>query len=321
MSKAKKISIFTSFILIGLGICLSLGALCSVRFDISKLDTAKFTTNRMIVDQPFQNIQIWDTSSDIHFLPSDDNYCTVIYTEGDGISHSISVEDGTLTIARKDARKLIGYIGIFIEQDEITVYLPQAEYDSLAMKVSDSNIEIPKDFTFTSANIYSSSGDISFEADVKENLSIKTEIGNLFISDVNVQSMDAESTNGDMDLSNIAVSDDIHISTAIGNLSISGVTSKNMEVESTSGDIDLYDVMASNHIQIASTIGNITLNHSDATSLDVKTTSGNVSATLLSDKIFQVASDSGDVNIPVSNEGGKCKINTTIGDIDVEIYQ
>ncbi len=280
MSKAKKISIITSLILIGLGIALSFGALCSVKFDFTKLSTTNFTTKSVTINESFQKIRIQDTSSDIHFVPSDDNRCTVVYTEDDDFTHSVSVEDRTLIIERKESQKLSAYIGINFGRDEIIVYLPQAEYESLDVEATNGNVEIPKDFTFTNASVHTGSGDICFEASVKEDLSISTEIGNV---------------------------------------SVSEVAANNISAASTSGDIELSGIIAHNNIWITSTIGNVTLNHSDAASIDIVTTSGDVNATLLSDKIFQADSDSGDIHVPSSKQGGKCSISTTIGDIDVKI--
>lgn len=144
MSKAKKISIITSLILIGLGIALSFSALCSVKFDFAKLSTTNFTTKSVTIDESFQKIRIQDTSGDIRFAPSDDNRCTVVYTEDDDFTHSVSVEDGTLIIERKESKKLSSYIGIYFDRDEIIVYLPRAEYESLDLESTNGNVEIPK---------------------------------------------------------------------------------------------------------------------------------------------------------------------------------
>lgn len=280
MSKAKKISIFTSLILMILGIVLLFGAMCSVQFDFTKLSTTSFTTKSVAISEPFQNIKIQDTTGDIRFVPSNDNNCTVVYKEDESTTHSIFVKDGTLIIQKDDDKTLDFYVGIHFDQEEIVVSLPQAKYDSLTLDSAIGNVDISKGLTFANATLHTTSGNISFEAAVKENLSIATEIGNTSISEVNA---------------------------------------KNIAVESTSGDIELSDSIAQNHIQIASTIGNIELTHCDAGSLDLSATSGDVYATLLSDKVFEVSSDSGEINIPMSNGDKKCSIATTIGNIDVEI--
>lgn len=319
MSITKKRSVFVSLILIGVGVLLLFIALCSVKFDFTKLSTQNLTTKRYAVGEPFQNIRILEDSCDIRFVPSEDAQCTVLCPEGNGISHSIFIDNGTLTIEKTDKHTHKAYFGFFFEQEEITLYLPQAEYESLALEVSTGNVEIPKDFAFTSASIKNSSGDTCFDAAVKKDLSVHSGVGNLSISPSSAQNIDLQTTSGDIELSNTINSNHISVITTIGNLSVSDVTAQNMDISSTNGDVELSNVIASNRIQATSTIGNISLNHSDATSLDINTTSGNVSAVLLSDKIFHADSTSGDVNIPTTNIGGECSISTGIGDIDVEI--
>lgn len=61
------------------------------------------------------------------------------------------------------------------------------------------------------------------------------------------------------------------------------------------------------------------LDRSDAAEIYVRTDTGDVTGSLLTDKIFFAETDTGDIDVPESVEGGKCKIKTDTGDISIKI--
>jgi DUF4097 and DUF4098 domain-containing protein YvlB len=58
---------------------------------------------------------------------------------------------------------------------------------------------------------------------------------------------------------------------------------------------------------------------SDAAELSIKTDTGDVTGTLLTEKIFDAKSSTGDVDVPKTGSGGKCEIRTGTGDIRIKI--
>ena len=63
----------------------------------------------------------------------------------------------------------------------------------------------------------------------------------------------------------------------------------------------------------------MTFEQSDAGSLRVETVSGDVSGTLLSQKMFQVQSTSGNTNVPLSQSGGICTVTTMSGNVHLSV--
>ena len=57
----------------------------------------------------------------------------------------------------------------------------------------------------------------------------------------------------------------------------------------------------------------------DAGELLISTDTGDVHGTLLTEKIFLVRSSTGEIHVPETVSGGKCKITTSTGDIHIEI--
>ena len=79
--------------------------------------------------------------------------------------------------------------------------------------------------------------------------------------------------------------------------------------------------MAAAAFNIKSDTGSVTFNDSDAAEICIITNTGDVNGTLLSEKVFLIETDTGDVNVPKSITGGRCEITTDTGDIDISIAE
>ncbi len=269
-----------AIMLIAFGLLLSLGALFAMDFDFTKMNTINFTTNTYSIDQAFTSISVEGAECDIRLLISENDTCKVVCTESDKISHSVTVKDNTLTISRSDTRRWYEHIGIYWGSMEIEIYLPQTEYESLYALSLSGNIEIPRDFSFSEAEIHNTSGNVNFSAAVKNDLSINTVSGDITLADITCQNIAAKSTSGSVVFSNV-------------------VTSGNTHIETVSG--------------------NTILQRCDADSIWIKTTSGDILGTLLTEKIFLTDTTSGAIDVPQSTSGGNCEIKTTSGDITFSI--
>ena len=108
-----------------------------------------------------------------------------------------------------------------------------------------------------------------------------------------------------------------------GDIKASDVRCSLLTAGSTSGGIKLQDVRTQNNLNIVNVSGDIVLDKSDAAFLRLKTTSGDISGNLLSPKIFNAYSVSGEINVPPSSPiaSGECRINTVSGDIKIQITE
>ena len=300
MKTNKKIPIITAAALIAAGLFITFGALAAMNFDFTKMNSIKnFETNTYNLEEPFTNITIKGAECDIRFFPSENDSCRIVCKENDKIFHTVSVENNTLTVIRTDNRKWYEHIGIYWGNAELDVYLPQAEYKTLDIASVSGDIEIPDNFSFTEAQVHNTSGDIDFQAPVKNDLLIKTVSGKIYADGASAESLNIHSTSGKLHIKNI--------------------TAGNLNAQSTSGSITLSKVLVSGDMHIKDVSGKVRLEDCDAGALSIKTVSGNVSGTLLTDKKFLTRTTSGDVDVPQSSSGGKCEIQTTSGDISIAI--
>ena len=81
----------------------------------------------------------------------------------------------------------------------------------------------------------------------------------------------------------------------------------------------MADVIAVGMISVERSTGDVKLDSCDAGEISVTTDTGDVTGSLLTDKVFITQTDTGRVNVPETTSGGKCRIFTDTGDIQIEI--
>lgn len=300
MKTAKKVWLIVAGGLVLLGLILFVCALAYTGFDVQNLSTVLLQEKITVIDEPFQNIRIEETESDVEFVLSNDNTCKVSYMEGEGVSRMVYVQDGTLIVRREDDQKWLVRIGVWTQKMKTTVYLPKNAYESLYVRSVSGNIFVPSSFSFTLATIENTSGNIQSAASMETEMFARTVSGNISIEQASPQTLTAITTSGNLSLSSMTVRDAATMKTV-------------------SGDVNLKQTRVENELSCSSTSGNVTFEQSDAGSLRVETVSGDVSGTLLSQKMFQVQSTSGNTNVPLSQSGGICTVTTMSGNVHLSV--
>ena len=87
----------------------------------------------------------------------------------------------------------------------------------------------------------------------------------------------------------------------------------------TTGDLEMNDVVVTNKMYLERDTGDIEFFRCDAKEIIINTTTGDVKGSLLSDKLFDITTNTGDKHIPSSKGEDICKITTDTGDIYINI--
>lgn len=315
MSKKTWLIIGISLVLAG---CIILGGAISViKWDFMKLSTTKFETNAHTITEAFKNISIETDTSHITFALSQDETCSVVCYEEIKASHSVAVENDTLTIRFTDTRRWYDHVGIHFGTPKITVYLPQSQYGALYINASTGDTEIPKDFHFETMEISQSTGDVTNFASVTELMKIRTSTGKIHVENAFAGAVDLSVSTGMVTARSLTCQGDIAVHVSTGDAHIADTTCKNLTSDGNTGDISLENVIAVETFSIERSTGDVQFNGADATEIFVKTNTGDVQGTLLSDKVFIARTDTGDVDVPGTTIGGKCEITTNTGDIKI----
>lgn len=299
MSKQMIIWLIIGAILITVGGVIFVGAMTVQNWDFRKLSAQKYQTSFYEITEDYGNLSIDVGTSNIDFLPSESEKCRVVCYEQKNVEHTVLVKDGTLRIQSVDTRKWYEHIGIFFTTPTLTIYLPQKEYESLVIKSSTGDINVPKDFTFGSIDIVESTGSVTLLANVKEDVKIKTSTGNISVENISPKSLDLTVSTGKVAVSNVACQDFV----SNGN----------------TGSLSLNGIIASDKIFIVRSTGDIKFDGCDAADIFVKTDTGDIKGSLLSEKVFFAESDTGKIDLPKTASGGRCEITTDTGNIKITI--
>ncbi|MBE6589858.1 MAG: DUF4097 domain-containing protein [Ruminococcaceae bacterium] len=308
-----------AWIFVFLGLALILTAFIVSGFNIYAFTTVRYQTNTYEISDDFSAVNIVETSNLIAVYPSEDGVCRIHCDESKTIFNKVSVQNGTLTVTRHDERPWYEkLVTVSFDSPKTTLYLPLKEYTALFLTTTSGNIKIGGELTVSTAELYTTSGDITVTADTVRTLTARSTSGRIKLSELDASAVSAASTSGKVDLSDIKA-DTVRTSTTSGDVRITDVTAKNLKAASTSGKLDLTDVVTENTIELETTSGKVSLRRVDSWFVSIESTSGKVTGSLLSEKQFDVRSDTGDVTYPASLGGGTCKIQTGSGDVRLEL--
>jgi len=319
MRKQAKVWLIIAASLVLAGCIIGGGVMSMLKWDFSKLSTAKYESNDYAINENYKNISIITDTADIMFVPSENLMTSVSCYEQKNTKHSVTVKDGTLVIEVINTRKWYEYIGINFGVPKITIYIPQGEYGMLSVKSSTGDVEIPKDFQFEIIDVSESTGNVTNYASALEVIKIKTSTGNIRVENISTGALDLSVSTGGIMVSNVTTEGDVKINVSTGKTKMINVECKNVISSGSTGDIFLNNVIATEKISIERSTGDVRFDNADATEIFVKTDTGDVTGSLLTDKVFVTETDTGSVNVPKSTSGGKCEITTDTGDIKITV--
>ena len=303
-----------------LGICLIVIGGLIVTFGIVN---GNGVNNNMIekeydLTESFENIEIDIDTADIEFIKSDVNKVKV--TEKEKEYHKVNVIDNRLVIRSYNELKWFERIFNFnIKKSKVQIYLNKTSFDKLNINESTGDIKMPSDFNFNDAIVNLSTGDVSFNAKVTNDLSIDSSTGKVTIRNFDGRDIVINGSTGDLELINSVLTGDLVVSRSTGDITLTNVRANNLKGKTSNGDFTLVDVLITNQINVKTSTGDIELDGSDAATLYIETTTGKVTGTLLTEKVFVVETSTGKVNVPKTQSGGLCEIHTSTGKVNIEI--
>ncbi len=263
-----------------LGITIFVGAMTIMKWDFKKLSTTTYQTNEYQIEQEFKNITIITDTANIKIETLDIEQAKVTCFEEEKLFHSVNVENETLIIELKDNKKWYNHIGINFYTSKITLSLPNVNF---------------------------------------ENVNVKTSTGNISVERLNSNSAEFSVTTGKVTVKNSNFTKLLNVKVSTGVTNLENITCKNLTTYGNTGDITLKNVIASEKFDIKRTTGDIKFDRSDSYEIKVSTNTGNVKGTLLSEKIFNVETDTGKKQVPNTTSGGICEITTNTGDVIITI--
>lgn len=316
MKKAKEISLIIAALAFVAGLIICVAVFVSVKFDLNALAIWKTETKEYAISETFSGVVVDSASHDINVMRSEDSTCKVVCDETENLTYKVGVEDGLLKIALDDNREWYQYMDLVFTPRKVTVYLPDEKYDTLDISVSSGNVTIGANLIFTDPTVSTTSGNVDINTGCS-GAKIRTTSGNIEYNG------NADETELETDSGNITVAADTNgdfsMTTGSGNIKVDRSGFNSLDIVYGSGNVNISAVTISYGFTASGKSGDLKFTDFDASYMDVSTTSGNVTGSLRTGKQFDVVSERGDVEIPESEDGGKCRIRTSTGDIKVSI--
>ena len=294
-------------------------ALAKSHWDFAAFSTAAYETNTYTIEEDFRNISILSETEQITVIPSQDGKSTVTFVEQENARHTVSVENGTLSIGRAETG--VPFTAFSTRPTSITVCIPEGEYGTLRIDESTGTINIPGGYSFERADLKVSTGDITFNASSSGKIRIGTSTGDIRVADLDAGELEITVTTGKVHAETVRCEGSLGVTVTTGKTALSDVFCGSFYSEGTTGDITLENVIVKESLTVSRSTGDVTFKNCDAAELLVTTDTGDVTGSLLSEKVFIAKSDTGRVEVPETVTGGACRITTDTGRIEITIGQ
>lgn len=314
MKIAKTVWLVIAILLIVLGAAIFAGVMVAYDWDFTKLGTVPYETNTYGVDGDFDSLSIDVKTTDISFVLTNQDTCSIVCRETEKVWHAATVQSGTLSISTVDTRQWYDHIGIFTDAPEMVVFLPKNTYADLLIQTDTGDIHIPKEFTFSTITIEGDTADVTCLASGKQ-VEIEVDTGDIAVSGITAETMELATTSGNIALQGVTVQKNIELETNTGKTRLTDVQCADLQATADTGDVRLDRVRAEKNIAVETDTGDVLFDHADGATIMVETDTGDVKGSLLSDKVFISESRTGRVSVPRPGIGGTCTVTTNTGDI------
>lgn len=324
------ILIFSALILCG-GL-IFVGAMSVHGWDFGKLSAKHTVENEHMLTEDFDEIEIVTDEADIKLIITDGGQDRVLCHEHSRARHSVSVENGRLTVKVKNEKKWYDYIS-FYNEESLTLYLTKSQYSALTVNGTTADVTLPDGLTLGALYIDLSTADVSLKSDVTGACVIDVSTGDITVESAAHGALSATATTGDITVDGVRVAGDLSVRVSTGDVVIKNTECKELLTEGGTGDLHtetlraeklcakrttgtltLEDTIAT-EMRLDASTGDITLTLCDGEEIYITTTTGDVRGTLLTDKVFIARANTGRVETPKTIEGGRCEITTGTGDI------
>ena len=318
-SNTKKLIILVIGILLLSGFLSMVCGFSSLGFSFLNRSTSRGAEKTFQIRGNYSNIDIESETGNIRFHDAGKDPARVVWSGSSVMKLSVGARSGTLKITENYRLPWFLRIGVIPGKSEIDVYLPQRDQKRLEIESDNGNINVPAGFSFSEAEIESDTGAVEFHADVSGTLKIGTDTGRITCSGSEPENLEINSDTGAVNVTDIRTAKDIKAKTDTGKIILTNVSGEDLSAKSDTGSLSLTNVTAADSMKLETDTGSISLDRCDAGKLEIESDTGSVTGSLLTEKVFDVKTSTGRIDVPESTFGGECRIKTDTGSITITI--
>ncbi|MBO7336522.1 MAG: DUF4097 family beta strand repeat protein [Lachnospiraceae bacterium] len=285
------------------------------KWSFKELDNTMFVTNTYDLDNEIADISINTDTADLVFDKSTDGKTHIVCYEDEKMQHEVTVTGGTLSIKSVDMRKWYEHIGVSFKTPKITISLPNSAYETLKIKESTGDVDIPADFGFSKIDINASTGNINNRASASGELSIKLSTGDITVENVSAASTRFETSTGAITVKSLSCAGEFFVKVSTGKAKLFDINCASFTSEGSTGAITMERLVSDGKLKIRRSTGNVHFEKCDAAEVFVETDTGNIQGSFATPKIVFAKSDTGRIDVPKSTEGGSCELKSDTGNI------
>ena len=258
-------------------------------------DSKETVTKRYVIQDVFRDIMITSNVSKVTVSPAEDLNVTLEVIGIESIDYEYRFEPDemsntdTLVIEEKDIRSGLKKLLPVTESLEIRLFLP-----------------------------------VLFEEGTEQSfggLKIITKTGNCEISDVPIEWVSVSTFSGKIEISSISSIGPVGAYTESGNVTFTDISAQDCSASTSTGNIGFRNVVANDDgLMMITESGSITFEDCDSTFESyLRTKTGNVRGTLITGKAFVTETVLGKIEVPESEGTVPFTIETTTGNIVIEV--
>lgn len=255
------------------GILLILG----LSFAGSSEQPSTLTKQEALVSESFHSVVIDTADCDVSFMIyNGEADAQVVVMEQENTGHSVGVEDGILKVKMNDNRTWKDHISIGQpERMEMTVYLPNAQYESLRITTDTGDIKLPGALSANEVLLRSDTGDVWLEGGPVDELDCMLSTGDITVRGGEGKKMTLRTGTGKLDVRD-TTAEELHLGISTGKTEVENVIASIFTVNGGTGDVEAENVQAEEYLQVFTDTGDIDVANSDAPTVNIATDTGDI---------------------------------------------
>ena len=299
MKKRTIIALIVAVLLIVAG---SILLILGLSYSGSATPPSILTKQEVFIPESFDSIVINTVDCDVSFMVyNGEADAQVVIMEQEKAGHSVTVEDGVLKIEMIDQRNWRDYLRVFnvygqSEPMEMTVYLPNTQYENLRITTNTGDIKFPGVLAAKEVLLRSDTGDVWLAGGPVEVLDCMISTGDITVRGGEGMFMKLRTATGGIDIRDVTAQE-LHLGIDTGDAEVENVIAPTFTVNGGTGDVELENVQAESYLQVFTDTGDIHAENCKATNVNI-------------------ASSTGDIEVPADWQFQR--IETGTGDIEFE---
>ena len=270
-------------LIVAVALILAGGTILMLGFSLAQnaAPQTSLTEQEVLITESFHDVVI-NTDCDVHFMPynGDVDAQVIITGEPEQIYHEIMVEEGVLKIKMIDHRDWTDHIQISnvlgtTEKMEMTVYLPNTQYETLRITTNTGDIKFPGVLAAKEALLRSDTGDVWLEGGPVEMLDCMLSTGDITVRGGEGMFMKLRTGTGKLDIRDVTAQE-LHLGIDTGDTEVVNVIAPTFTINGGTGDVDLENVQAETYLQVFTDTGDISAENCKATNVNVATSTGDL---------------------------------------------